>query len=141
MGSNEVLCKGAMPVTKFVRKMDDELRPEYDFRDLRVVSFGPGRKIPREITVRLERVRSMTDSIGATPLRSLLRMSRLVQMLVKPHILSRQQLGSKNNLPGMLSKVLNGRIDPLQYRDTILLGLDRLHQALGLHRFQHFDRL
>ena len=68
-------------------------------------------------------------------------MRGLVQVLVKPHILSSQQLGGKNNLPGMLSKVLDGRIDPLQYRDTILLGLDRLHQALRLHRFQHFDRL
>ena len=35
------------------RKMDDELRPEYDFRALRVVARGPGRKKPHEITVRL----------------------------------------------------------------------------------------
>ena len=35
------------------RKMDDELRPEYDFRALRVVARGPGRKAPHEITVRL----------------------------------------------------------------------------------------
>ena len=35
------------------RKMDDELRPEYDFRALSVVSRGPGRKAPHEITVRL----------------------------------------------------------------------------------------
>ena len=33
--------------------MDDELRLEYDFRALRVVARGPGRKPPREITVRL----------------------------------------------------------------------------------------
>jgi hypothetical protein len=33
--------------------MDDELRPEYDFRALRVVARGPGRKAPDEITVRL----------------------------------------------------------------------------------------
>jgi hypothetical protein len=33
--------------------MDDELRPEYDFRALRVVARGPGRKTPHEITVRL----------------------------------------------------------------------------------------
>lgn len=35
------------------RKIDDELRPEYDFRALRVVSRGPGRKASREVTVRL----------------------------------------------------------------------------------------
>ena len=35
------------------RKMDDELRPEYDFRALRVVARGPGRKTPHETTVRL----------------------------------------------------------------------------------------
>jgi len=33
--------------------MDDELRPEYDFRALRVVARGPGRKAPQDITVRL----------------------------------------------------------------------------------------
>ena len=33
--------------------MDDELRAEYDFRALRVVARGPGRKTPHEITVRL----------------------------------------------------------------------------------------
>ena len=33
--------------------MDDELRPEYDFRSLRVVARGPGRKPPHEITVHL----------------------------------------------------------------------------------------
>ena len=34
--------------------MEDELRPEYDFRALRVVARGPGRTAPQEITVRLE---------------------------------------------------------------------------------------
>jgi len=33
--------------------MDDELRHEYDFCALRGVARGPGRKAPREITVRL----------------------------------------------------------------------------------------
>jgi hypothetical protein len=33
--------------------MDDELRAEYDFRALRVVARGPGRKTPHEISVRL----------------------------------------------------------------------------------------
>lgn len=35
------------------RRMDDDLRAEYDFRALRVVASGPGRKTPHEITVRL----------------------------------------------------------------------------------------
>jgi hypothetical protein len=38
---------------KSSRKVDDELRPEYDFSALRVVARGPGRKTPNEITVRL----------------------------------------------------------------------------------------
>ena len=38
---------------KSSRKMEDELRPEYDFRALRVVARGPGRKTPNEVTVRL----------------------------------------------------------------------------------------
>jgi hypothetical protein len=33
--------------------MDDELRPEYDFRALPVVARGPGRKAPHEVTIRL----------------------------------------------------------------------------------------
>ena len=41
-----------MPKTSS-RKTVDELRPEYDFRALRVVARGPGRKTPHEITVRL----------------------------------------------------------------------------------------
>jgi hypothetical protein len=32
---------------------DDELRPEYDFRSLRVVARGPGRKKPEDITIQL----------------------------------------------------------------------------------------
>jgi hypothetical protein len=38
---------------KASRKAVDELRPEYDFRALRVVARGPGRKNLDEITVRL----------------------------------------------------------------------------------------
>ena len=38
---------------KSSRSMDDELRAEYDFRALRVVARGPGRKTPHEISVRL----------------------------------------------------------------------------------------
>ena len=38
---------------KSSRRMDDELRPEYDFRALRVVARGPGRKAPQDITVHL----------------------------------------------------------------------------------------
>src|SRR6266568_2884133 len=64
-------------------------------------------------------------------------MRGLVQMFVKSHILPREQLGSKNNLPGMFTKVLDGSINPLQYRDTILLRLYRFHQPLRLNRFQH----
>lgn len=32
---------------------DDELRPEYDFRSLRVVARGPGRKKPEAVTIHL----------------------------------------------------------------------------------------
>jgi hypothetical protein len=38
---------------KSSRRLDDELRAEYDFRALRVVARGPGRKTPREISVLL----------------------------------------------------------------------------------------
>jgi hypothetical protein len=38
---------------KSSRKAEDELRPEYDLRALRVVARGPGRKTPRAITIRL----------------------------------------------------------------------------------------
>jgi hypothetical protein len=32
---------------------DDELRPEYDFRSLRVVAREPGRKKPKGLTIQL----------------------------------------------------------------------------------------
>jgi len=35
-------------------KSIDELRPEYDFRAMRVVARGPARKSPKETTVLLE---------------------------------------------------------------------------------------
>ena len=38
---------------KSSRRIDDELRPEYDFRALPVVARGPGRTPPHEITVHL----------------------------------------------------------------------------------------
>jgi len=47
-----VVSEESMP-KKSNRKMDDELRPEYDFRALRVVARRPGRKPPHETTVRL----------------------------------------------------------------------------------------
>ena len=47
-----VMSERFMP-KKSSRRMDDELRAEYDFRTLRVVARGPGRKTPRDITVRL----------------------------------------------------------------------------------------
>ena len=39
---------------KSSRKIDDELRPEYDFSKLRVVARGPGRAASEEVTVHLE---------------------------------------------------------------------------------------
>ncbi len=33
---------------------EDDLLPEYDFRKLRVVARGPGRRVPAGMTVRLE---------------------------------------------------------------------------------------
>ena len=47
---------------KASRRMDDELRPEYDFRALPVVARGSGRKTPDEITIRLA-----PDVAGAFP--------------------------------------------------------------------------
>jgi hypothetical protein len=44
--------EGTMP-KKSSRKTDDDLRPEYDLRALRVVARGPKRKTPHEITVSL----------------------------------------------------------------------------------------
>ena len=38
---------------KSSRRIDDELRADYDFRVLRVVARGPGRKTPQDLTVRL----------------------------------------------------------------------------------------
>jgi len=38
---------------KSERRIDDDLRPEYDFRALRVVARGPGRRPPEEVSVRL----------------------------------------------------------------------------------------
>lgn len=34
-------------------EMEDDLRPEYDFRSLRVVARGPGRRKPADLTVLL----------------------------------------------------------------------------------------
>ena len=39
---------------KKTSEIEDDLRPEYDFRTLRVVARGPGRKKPAEISIRLE---------------------------------------------------------------------------------------
>ncbi len=39
---------------KFDRSIEDNLRPEYDFRKLRVVARGPGRKSPSVPTIQLE---------------------------------------------------------------------------------------
>ncbi len=33
---------------------EDDLRPEYDFRSLRVVARGPDREVPEGVTVQLE---------------------------------------------------------------------------------------
>jgi hypothetical protein len=41
------------PMKKKSEQPNDELRPEYDFRSLRVVARGPGRKKPKEIIVHL----------------------------------------------------------------------------------------
>ena len=51
-GKQPAMSEQSMP-KKSSRKMDDELRPEYDFRALRVVARGPGRKTLHETTVRL----------------------------------------------------------------------------------------
>ncbi len=58
---------------------DDELRPEYDFRSLRVVARGPGRKKPDEVTIHLEPdVAAAFPDSGAVneALRFLLRITR-----------------------------------------------------------------
>ena len=36
------------------RAVQDDLRPEYDFRSLRVVARGPGRKAPKPPAIELE---------------------------------------------------------------------------------------
>jgi hypothetical protein len=46
------MSERSMP-KKSSRRTDDDLRPEYDFRALRVLARGPGRKTPHEITIRL----------------------------------------------------------------------------------------
>ena len=46
------MSERSMP-KKSSRRTDDDLRPEYDFRALRVVARGPGRKTLHEITIRL----------------------------------------------------------------------------------------
>jgi hypothetical protein len=59
--------------------MHDELRPEYDFCALRVVARGPGRKTPREITVRLaaDVAETFPDSDSASEaLRFLIRIAK-----------------------------------------------------------------
>ena len=38
---------------KSSRAVRDDLRPEYDFRSLRVVARGPGRKIPKSLPIQL----------------------------------------------------------------------------------------
>ena len=39
---------------RFDRSNEDDLRPEYDFRKLKVVARGPGRKAPSVPTIQLE---------------------------------------------------------------------------------------
>ena len=43
----------AEPMKKKCEQPDDELRPEYDFRSLRVVARRPGRKKPEDVTIQL----------------------------------------------------------------------------------------
>jgi hypothetical protein len=58
---------------------EDDLQPEYDFRKLRVVARGPGRKRPEETTVRLApdvaAVFPNSDSVNEA-LRFLMRITR-----------------------------------------------------------------
>lgn len=39
---------------KSSRDMDDELRPEYDFRKMRIVARGPKRKVPKLKLIQLD---------------------------------------------------------------------------------------
>lgn len=58
---------------------DDDLRPEYDLRTLRVVARGPGRKAPHEVTVHLaaDVAEAFPDSSAVNEaLRFLLRITR-----------------------------------------------------------------
>lgn len=41
------------PTKKTSEEATDDLRPEYDFRSLRVVARGPGRRPPHGVTVEL----------------------------------------------------------------------------------------
>lgn len=45
--------KTAEPMKKKSEQLNDELRPEYDFRSLRVVARGPGRTKPEDVTIQL----------------------------------------------------------------------------------------
>ena len=38
---------------KFEDELEDELRPEYDFRQMQVVARGPGRKAPTQTVIHL----------------------------------------------------------------------------------------
>ena len=51
----EVTAEKDKPMKKGTKRSSDRdtMRPEYDFRALRVVARGPGRKTPHETTVRL----------------------------------------------------------------------------------------
>lgn len=61
-------------------ELEDDLRPEYDFRKLRVVARGPGRKRPEETTVSLApdvaEVFPDSDAVNEA-LRFLMRMTRI----------------------------------------------------------------
>lgn len=64
---------------KISEQPDDELRPEYDFRSLRVVARGPGRKKPQEVSIQLapDVAEAFPDSNAVNEaLRFLLRITR-----------------------------------------------------------------
>ena len=59
--------------------LQDDLRPEYDLRSLRVVARGPGRTAPQEVTVQLatDVAEAFPDSSAVNEaLRFLLRITR-----------------------------------------------------------------
>ena len=65
---------------KMISELEDDLRPEYDFRKLRVVARGPGRKAPHETTVSLapDVAQAFPDSDAVNEaLRFLIRMTRI----------------------------------------------------------------